>query len=331
MHFFIDSNIFLRFYQFSKDDLEELDKLRVLLRKGELKLWLPDQVREELRRKRESVIATALKDLREQRLNFQFPAMCKGYPDHDLLRDLQRDYGTHHARLVEQITKDARDKNLKADKTIRSLIDQAEAIEITDAIYCRAKQRHERGNPPGKPGSLGDAINWEALLAAIPKSESFYIITYDNDYSSILAKDSFNPFLLHEWSKAKGSELFYYKSLSGFFREKHPDIHFAPDLEKSLTIRDFVRSSSFARTHATIASLKRYADFNPAQLNEIVNAAISNRQIYCISDDEDVKEFLSNIISGQEDKIDPESLKTLQTLLETGKLTPPSAAIFAME
>ena len=83
MHIFIDSNIFLLFYQTSKDDLEELDKLRVLLRKGDLHLWIPDQVREELRRKRETVIAAALNDLKEQRLSFHFPAMSKGYAEHD--------------------------------------------------------------------------------------------------------------------------------------------------------------------------------------------------------------------------------------------------------
>jgi hypothetical protein len=101
MHLFIDANIFLLFYQFSKDDLEELDKLRVLLRKNELTLWLPDQVREELRRKRENVIAPALKDLREQRISCQFPAMNRDYAAHDILWKLQGEYGKHHAQLVE--------------------------------------------------------------------------------------------------------------------------------------------------------------------------------------------------------------------------------------
>src|SRR5271157_154690 len=161
MHLFIDANIFLYFYQYSKDDLEELDKLLVLLRKGEIKLWLPDQVREELRRRRESVIAAALKDLKEQKLSFAFPAMSKGYPEHVTLRNLQRDYSKHHAALLDLITADACNSNLKADKTIGSLIELAKPIEISDTIYQLAQRRHARGNPPGKPGSLGDAINWE--------------------------------------------------------------------------------------------------------------------------------------------------------------------------
>jgi hypothetical protein len=261
------------------------------------------------------VIAAAIKDLKEQRLDFQFPAMSKDYAEYDPLRNLQREYSKHHSRLVEQITQDAADRNLKADKTIRSLIDLGQRIEITEDIYRRAKQRHERGNPPGKAGSLGDAINWEALLSAVPQADPFYIITDDNDYSSVLNKVKFNPFLAHEWSHAKSSSLTYYKTLSAFFRDKHPDIHFAPELEKTLLIRDLVNSGNFARTHSAIASLRRFDSFSPAQLNEIVSAAIANNQIAWIVDDQDVKEFLTGLISGQEDKIDPENLRVLQELL----------------
>jgi hypothetical protein len=315
MHLFIDANIFLFFYQYSKDDLEELDKLRVLLRKGEITLWLPDQVREELRRKREIVIAAALKDLKEQKLSFAFPAMSKGYTEHETLRQLQRDYGKHHSALIEQITADACNSNLKADKTIRSLIDLAKPIEISDAIYQRAERRHARGNPPGKAASLGDAINWEALLAAVPRSEALHFITDDNDYASLLVKDRFHPFLAHDWTRAKASELHYYRSLSSFLHTKYPDIHFAPELEKTLAIRDFVASRNFSQTHASVAALRRFAEFTTSELNDIVNAAISNNQIAWIITDIDVKSFLTKAISGKEDKIDPDSLADLQTLL----------------
>ena len=231
------------------------------------------------------------------------------------MRNLQREYSKHHARLVESITQDATNNTLKADKIIRSLIDLGTRIEISDDIYRRAQQRHERGNPPGKPGSLGDAINWEALLSAVPQSEPFFIITDDNDYASVLIKGKFNPFLQYEWSRLKSSELSYYKTLSGFFRDKHPDINFAPELEKILLIRDLVNSKNFARTHSAIASLKRFADFSPAQLNEIVTAAVTNNQVAWIADDKDVNEFLTGLITGQEDKIDPGSLEALQPLL----------------
>jgi hypothetical protein len=63
-HVFIDTNIFLFFFHVSKVDLDELEKLRVLIRPGEIKLWIPDQVRNEISRNRDSIVATAL-DLKQ--------------------------------------------------------------------------------------------------------------------------------------------------------------------------------------------------------------------------------------------------------------------------
>jgi hypothetical protein len=43
-----------------------------------------------------------------------------------------------------------------------------------------------------------------------------------------------------------------------------------------------------------------------------VNAAISNNQIAWIITDDDVKSFLTKVVSGKEDKIDPDNLAALQ-------------------
>lgn len=44
MNLFIDTNVFLSFYHLSDDDLEEIRKLSVLLERGNIRLWLPQQV-----------------------------------------------------------------------------------------------------------------------------------------------------------------------------------------------------------------------------------------------------------------------------------------------
>ena len=54
MNLFIDTNIFLSFYYLSSDDLEELNKLAVLLQQSEVTLFLTNQVVEEFRRNREN-------------------------------------------------------------------------------------------------------------------------------------------------------------------------------------------------------------------------------------------------------------------------------------
>jgi hypothetical protein len=52
------------------------------------------------------------------------------------------------------------------------------------------------GNPPGKQGSLGDAINWEALLAEVPDGEDLYLIADDRDYLSVLNENKPKEFLV---------------------------------------------------------------------------------------------------------------------------------------
>ena len=102
MNIFIDTNIFLSFYHFSNDDLEELNKLSLLLQQGKTKLYLPEQVVQEFRRNRDNKIADALKQLREQKLDLRFPQFCKEYDEYENLRQLQRSYSKLHAELIKK-------------------------------------------------------------------------------------------------------------------------------------------------------------------------------------------------------------------------------------
>jgi hypothetical protein len=52
MQLFIDANVFLSFYRFSSDDLEQLEKLTVLVKTGRIRLWLPEHVVDEFYRNR---------------------------------------------------------------------------------------------------------------------------------------------------------------------------------------------------------------------------------------------------------------------------------------
>ena len=163
MKLFIDTNIFLSFYHLTSEDLEELRKLAVLLDQKEVTLYVTDQVRAEFSRNRENKIADAVKRLTDQRLNLQFPQLCKDYAEYNELRELQRSYESAHSSLLEKIGRDVAEQTLKADKTIQELFTKATIIETTDTLVERARLRIQVGNPPGKEGSLGDAISWEAL------------------------------------------------------------------------------------------------------------------------------------------------------------------------
>jgi len=219
MNIFIDTNIFLSFYHFTSDDLEELKKLGVLLSNGRVRLFLPQQVLDEFWRNRENKISDALNKLRDQRLNLQFPQFCKDYEEFETLRQLQKSYSKVHSELVQRAVEDIQGQRLKADLVIQDLFCKGSVFPTTEEIYDRAIRRMKIGNPPGKEGSLGDAINWEVLLEHIPSGEKLYFITDDKDFASSLDSSQFNGFLVAEWRRSKGSELVFYKSLSTFLRK----------------------------------------------------------------------------------------------------------------
>ena len=316
MQLFIDTNILLSFYHFTGDDLEELKKLIVLLEQKKLQLYLPSQVVNEFKRNREVKIADALKKLKDQHLNLQFPQICKDYPQYVSLRELQKQYGALHAELLNKLTEDIRQFSLKADGIISQLFKLAEKVPCTTALVQRARDRAQLGNPPGKEGSLGDAVNWEALLAAVPEKAELHFITDDKDYSSPLDEEDFSWFLVEEWATTKKSDLVFYKRLSAFFKEHFPHIKLATELEKDLLIQAFANSGSFSSTHAHIAKLSKYSDFTPAQLNAIVAAGIANSQISSIIGDNDVHEFLTNVVTGNAEVIDEDNLMILNHLLD---------------
>jgi predicted nucleic acid-binding protein len=316
MNLFIDTNVLLSFYHFTSDDLEELRKLAVLVRQGEVRLLLPEQVVNEVRRNRANKIADALKRLRGQQLRLQFPQLCKDYTEYEDMRRIQGQYEALHASLMEHLERDIAQESLKADSVIQELFESAETIPTLPPILNRARLRMDTGNPPGKKGSLGDAIIWETLLAMGADEDDLYFVCDDGDYFSPLNDSLLDPYLLHEWSLTKNSQLHTYRRLSSFFEEAFPDIKLASELEKDFLIRKLASTTTFAKTKSVISKLYRFSDFTEAQTNEIVEAAVSNNQVYWIANDPPVKRFLKRVISGQKEHIDPENLRRLRYVLE---------------
>jgi predicted nucleic acid-binding protein len=319
MNLFIDTNVFLSFYHLTSDDLEELRKLTVLIEKGKITLFLPEQIVDEFRRNREIKIADAIKRLKDQKLNLQFPQLCKDYEEYPKLRELQKEYEKHHADLLKRIAEDVDNNSLKADEIIDGLCEKALSIETTDELVSKARLRMDIGNPPGKNGSLGDAINWEALLDNVPDEEDLFLVADDRDYFSSLDENKPKEFLINEWGKIKQSDVTFYRRLSPFFKEHYPDIKLASELEKELLIKSLCGSSNFANTHTVIAKLSKYSDFTTAQANEIAEAALANNQVRWIISDSDVFEFLSALADSHRGKITELTYEALSEKLKNAK------------
>jgi hypothetical protein len=202
MHLFLDANVYLSFYKLSEDDLEELQKLSVTLRSGATTLYLPSQVRDEFSRNRESTIAASLRYLEEIRLPRGFPRLFMNIDGYAELRKALSSFEEQRSSLLEAARGAAVEKKLRADQLLEELFQQARTVDITDDMRNRAKERYDRGNPPGKDASYGDALNWEALLQAVPEGEDLLLVTADTDYVSKLDPTEADEFLRSEWSES---------------------------------------------------------------------------------------------------------------------------------
>lgn len=306
MNLFIDTNVFLSFFHLSNDDLEELHKLAVLIEKGEVTLWLPEQVKDEFKRNRENKVSDAVKKLREQKTKPQFPQICKDYDEYPEIRELQKEYEKKLSSLTKKVNEDVSARTLKADQKIAELFEAATTIETSQDLVNRACFRMDVRNPPGKDGSLGDAISWEGLLESVPNKEVLYLVADDKDYYSVLDDSKLKDFLQDEWKEKKGESVSFYRRLSQFFKEHYPDIKFASELEKEFSIKSLINSSNFSSTHSAIAKLATYAEFNESQVNEIVQIGLSNSQVNWILCDQDVYEFYSALVDNHAQMIDEE-------------------------
>lgn len=167
---FIDTNVYLTFYHFSSDELEELKKSLVAVERKRIRLYITEQVINEFKRNREAKIADALKRFTDQTLPDQFPQICKAYDEYNILKKILRRYSEVRGQLLEK-------------------------LEVDENIIERAKIRVMRGNPPGKINSYGDSINWGLLLENVPNDEDLHLVTEDQDYTSKIAKDKLTQFL----------------------------------------------------------------------------------------------------------------------------------------
>jgi len=326
INLFIDTNIFLSFLHLTSEDLEELKKLVVLIDNGEIRLFLPEQVKHEFVRNRGAKILDAMRKLQDAKFSLSFPSFAKDYPEYLELRDLMKKADALHAELVEKIRLAAITEELSADSIVSSLFAKSKSISMHDEIYMAALQRVRLGNPPGKTESLGDAVNWETLLKEAPDGENIYIVSGDKDFRSQISENSVNEFMDREWSEKKQSMLFFYTKMSDFFKDKFPNIKLASEIERDLLIQKLFKSGSFANTHSYIAKLSSQSDFSPAQVEQLVEIPASNHQVGWIVDDPDVHDFYKMLLEKYGDEIQAEIAKKLAEIVE-GEGTPFDADI----
>lgn len=304
LHAFIDTNVYLDFFSFTDAELEELRKLHAAVSTGELKLWTTSQVANELRRNRETKVADSLARLAALRPSFNVPQMARTLPDFEAFKEARGQFVRQLELLDTELRRQFSANELAADAVLDELLSVAESVTLGDDVYERARRRIDVGNPPGKKGSLGDALNWEALLEAGPSGIDLHVLTADTDFVSKMDGERVSDYLASEWRAAKRSEVHLYRRISSFLTAHFPDIELATELEKELRINQLTGAGTFDATHAALDRIAPYAEFNDEQARRLLEAAVYNSQIRWIAGDSDVRAFYVDLLRRHRDVVD---------------------------
>ena len=335
IHLFVDTNVLLNFYSFADDDLTKLQELVDSISPDGICLHLPEQVVNELERNRESKLKTAADQFDKEKLNSAVPRHMQAYPQAgEYVVAVQR-VKTLRSTLISLAQADASNKTLKTDLLMQQLFAKASRYTENDDIFQRGLRRSQKGNPPGKNGSVGDQYNWEVLLEELP-NQDLHIVSKNGDYSSLLNKNRPHPCLESEWRAKKNANLHIYSELGAFLtrynetlaqiNEPAAEIVPAPtdfplpanelvaevtpvpievpvpvaepaNPGKEAAILRLEQSSSFAATHFAVALLGQFRySLTKADAERLLNAAINNDQVRWIATDSDVYSFFTMLI-----------------------------------
>lgn len=311
MHVFIDTNILLNFFHFTKEELDALNDVFASHELGSATVHLTQQVRDEFTRNREGKIHDALKRFKEEKFSAQLPSFMKAYDEFEEIRKLCSSLQKKTASILEKARVDIVAKDLIADRLIREIFEKAELIETTRKLFDEASMRSALGNPPGKKNAIGDALNWTILLQAVPESENIHVISEDGDFFSTLDEESAHPFLEEEWHLKKKSSFKAYRTLSKFMKEHFDGVAFSFNTKKDELIDGLKFTVSFASTHSLIRELEAYPYYSLKEVVRILDAVRENSQVRLIVDDYDILDFLNRVAVPRLGELENETHKTI--------------------
>ena len=180
LHVFVDTNVWLSFYAFAKDDVTELTKLTDLIANGTLKLYVSAQVEQEFSRNREVKLADSIKNF-SAGFSKAVPRFLMDLQEAEAFKKAAEDLEKARNNLVQSATEGAVSRTFAVDKLVAEIFAAAKVGKVRPTMIRKARLRRDIGNPPGKGLSLGDQINWEYLLATVPEDVTLHIVSKDGD------------------------------------------------------------------------------------------------------------------------------------------------------
>ncbi|MCK0129493.1 PIN domain-containing protein [Erythrobacter sp. F6033] len=289
---FIDANIYLRFFAYSTDALDELEKFRALCEAKKIKLFLTDQVKREIARNRDAEVSRALGRFEKSFSSPEIPRFAANFDETVAVYEAAKALTAAKSSLREKLDAYIDSNSLPADDLVNQLELVSELLVADDHDFMAARDRRDFGDPPGKRDSLGDQLNWEMLLDQAATNSDLHIITQDGDFFSKLDKDLPDRALVNEWHDEKSADLFIYRSLGEFAKKHFPEIKLPSDVFRTEWVSRLAKTRSFSTTHTYVEKLQGiFDDLTLEDAVRLFQAMIENEQINWISEDEDVKEF----------------------------------------
>lgn len=225
---FVDSNIFLSFYDYNKKSLDTLKSVFDPNSKNFL-TYLPEQVVNEIKRNRDSRLNSSFGELQssfKSREKMGYPNYVLQEPECLELLKLDKQIKKLQKKLLTNVEKKIEDSKLHADEILSYIIDNNKTLETTEAVYQKAKKRYDLGSPPYKSNAcLGDSVIWVQLLEHCSKGD-LHVISDDKDYYSSFGNCRANLFLIEEWKAEKNGNLYIHKDLESFIKEYKPSLPF---------------------------------------------------------------------------------------------------------
>ena len=234
IHLFIDSNRYLILCGFPENELEGIKKLIKFIKEKRVKLWLPEQVKNEFLRNIEDIPLQKCKILEKIIQSNNSPKLPQIVEFEAELKEIKKlfenkkkvdeEINSKIKSIIELIKSKLKERSIKAYKIVEELFSSAELLKYNDEIINKAKIRFDLGMPPGKKVSYGDSVIWETLLKEFPENEELHFVSFDKDFKSNIDDNDFSPFLLEEWKEKKKSNIVPYKELGHFIKSKLPEI-----------------------------------------------------------------------------------------------------------
>lgn len=317
IYIFIDTNIFLGFYETKPDRLSELEKLVDLANSGAVSILLPEQTIREFWRNRERTIKISINEFEQRKSLGSSPVIVREHEKFSELESLCNEADKLKREISLSIKKEIDLQELYADNIIRKIFSISKKIDTDDEeIFAGARKRALCHIPPGKNDDIGDRLCWVSLLKKTPTDSALYVVSNDEDYKSEGFSDNIRPYLEYEWKTKNGGTVKLFNRISQLISEIIDSAKKAIEDEKYALANKLKESGSFAETHSVIERISKYKDFDAEQLRIICDTVLENDQVRWIIGDEDVRQFYQKILVEYKDVIGSDFFEELSDMLK---------------